>query len=78
MENHNELLELIQTIKSHSEPPRNEDDIYNMRYPWQKFGGVSSGICMCWCWYRDDVILEKATKADMLFALNEFDKQSQN
>lgn len=78
MENVNELLELIQKIKSHSEPPRDKNDPYYQRYPWNKFGGVSSGICMCWCWYRDDVIFEKATKEDILFALNEFEKQSQN
>lgn len=78
MENINELLELIQKIKSHSEPPMDKNDLYYQRYPWNKFGGISSGICMCWCWYRDDVILEKATKEDILFALNEFEKQSQN
>lgn len=78
MENGNELLELIQKIKSHSEPPRDENDLYYQRYPWNKFGGISSGICMCWCWYRDDVILEKATKKDILYALNEFEKRSQN
>lgn len=74
MENEDRLLELIHKIKSYAEPPSNKDDLYNMRYPWQKFGGVSSGICQCWCWYRDDVILKNATEKDINFALNEFNK----
>ena len=68
-----ELLNLIHQIKSHKEPPEDKSDIYNLRYPWQKFGGVSSGIYMVWFWYRDEVILEKATKEDIIFALKEFE-----
>ena len=64
--------EKIAFIKSHAEPPQVDDDIYNLRKPWQKFGGVSSGICMCWCWFRDDVIEEKATDEDVDMAFNEF------
>lgn len=66
-----ELLSMIKTIKSYEQPPFRKDDIYYHREPWQKFGGVSSGICMVWCWYRDDVILEKATPQDIMAAYKE-------
>ena len=57
--------ERIKFIKSFDKPPWDEKDIYWQRYPWQKFGSVSSGICMVWCWYRDDVILKKCTDEDI-------------
>ena len=72
-----ELLNLIYRIQSYSEPPKRDDDIYDLRNPWQKFGGVSSGICMAWFWYRDDVIFEKATKEDILLALSELEEMNQ-
>lgn len=62
--------EKIQYIKSFSEPPFLNDDIYWHRYPWPLFGGVSSGICMCWCWYREDII-EKASDEDVEAAYKE-------
>lgn len=67
----NDLLVLIHTIKSYAAPPFIEDDAYYMREPWQKFGGVSSDIVMKWCWFRDEVILEKATEDDILKAVRE-------
>jgi hypothetical protein len=48
--------ERIQFIKSFKHPPLDRNDIYFLRSPWNKFGGVSSGINMAWCWYRDDCI----------------------
>lgn len=63
--------EKIAYIKSFKKPPFSEDDIYNLRYPWQKFGCVSSGICMCWGWWRDDVIEEQATDKDVDVAYKE-------
>lgn len=51
--------EKIAFIKSHAEPPQVDNDIYNLRKPWQKFGTVSSGICMCWCWFRDELVDSK-------------------
>lgn len=71
-----EMIELVHKIKRNKEPPWRDDDIYWMRKPWQKFGGVSSGICMKWCWFRDDVILKQATKEDMLLALDEIDESA--
>ncbi len=68
-----ELLNMIHEIKKHQEPPYREDDPYNHRYPWQKLGAVSSGICMAWGWYWDTVILENATKDDLLAALTEYE-----
>jgi hypothetical protein len=65
------MLESIRKIKSHSEPPWDKHDIYYMRYPWQKFGGVSSGVCMGWCWYRDDVILRNVSQEDIDEALKQ-------
>lgn len=67
-----EMLELIRKIKSHSEPPRVAGDAFNTRHPWDKFGGVSSGICQGWFWFRDEVILSRITLDDALAALNEF------
>ena len=64
-------VEKIRYIKSFKEPPFLEDDIYYLRNPWSKFGGISSGICMCWCWYKDDVILNKITEEDLELAYEE-------
>lgn len=72
-ENAAELLSLIHRIKGHKEPPYEKSDLYNMRDPWPKFGGIYAGIWMGWCWYRDDVILKQATKDDILFALQQFE-----
>ena len=55
----------IDYIKSFDKPPWDENDIYWHRYPWQKFGCVSSGICMAWYWYRDDVILKNCIDEDI-------------
>lgn len=68
-----ELLEMIHKIKSRREPPYKEDDPYYLRYPWTKLGAVSSGVCMAWGWYWDTVILEEATKDDLLAALTEYE-----
>lgn len=68
-----DLTPLIKRIKQHPHPPFRKDDIYYEREPWQKFGGVSSGICMGWYWYNDYAILQKATKEDMLLALKELE-----
>lgn len=35
-----------------SEPPMSLRDPYHTKDFWSKYGGVSSGICMKWCWYR--------------------------
>lgn len=67
-----ELLEIIRKIKAHPEPPNVDDDAYNTRHPWDKFGGVSSGICQGWFWFKDEVILSKITLGDALLALEEF------
>ena len=75
-EDEQELLDMIHKIKKHETPPKREDDPYDLRYPWQKLGGVSSGICMAWCWYWDTVILEKATKEDLIAALSEYDNKT--
>ena len=32
-----------------TEPPDNNDDLYHINDFWSKYGGISSGICMCWC-----------------------------
>ena len=56
---------MIAFIKSHSHPPYEDGDLYFQRYPWNKFGAVSSGICECWCWFKDFVIEEKATDIDV-------------
>lgn len=72
-----ELLILIHKIKEYDTPPYDDNDPYYLKYPWQKFGGVSSGICMAWHWYKDEVILEKATKEDIILALSELNKKRQ-
>ena len=50
-ENEARRLMLIDKILK-SEPPMNNDDPYHLKDFWHKYGIVSSGICMCWCWYR--------------------------
>lgn len=67
----NDLLAIIRTIKSYTKPPFIENDAYYEREPWQKFGGISSGIVMKWCWFSDEAILEKATENDILKAAKE-------
>ena len=70
--------EKLQFIKSHTEPPYKIKDPYYMREPWEKFGGVSSGICMCWCWYRDEVILSMVTDEDLDKAYKEMKKHNKH
>lgn len=68
-------LELIHKIKSYDKPPWDNRDPYWQRDPWQKFGGVSSGICMRWCWYRDDVIMRSATEEDLSEAIRQLERK---
>ena len=65
------LLDMIHEIKKYKAPPDRKGDPYNLRYPWQKLGGVSSGISMVWCWYWDGVILNNTQEIDLLRALTE-------
>ena len=50
-ENEARRLMLIDKILK-SEPPMNMKDLYHINDFWSKYGGISSGICMKWCWYR--------------------------
>ena len=75
MGNKTEALELIRRIKSYDQPPWNNKDPYWHRDPWQKFGGVSSGICMRWCWYRDDVIIRNVTEEDLSKAIRQLERK---
>ena len=59
--------EKIKFIKSFKEPPFLKNDIYYEREPWPKFGGISSGICMCWCWYKDVYISATDNEVDMAY-----------
>lgn len=68
------IIEKIRYIKSFKEPPFLKDDIYYFRNPWSKFGGISSGICMGWHWYKDDVILDEITEEDLELAYEEIKK----
>ena len=77
-EDEQELLDMIHKIKEHETPPNREDDPYDLRYPWSKLGDASSGIFMTWCWYWDTVILEKATKEDLIAALSEYDNKTED
>ena len=63
-------LEKIKIIKSYKEPPFNKEDIYNLRYPWPLLGGVSSGICMKWCWFRNEICMA-VLEEDIDIALEE-------
>ena len=73
MDERTEMLELIHKIKSYKEPPWDKHDAYWQRDPWRKFGCVSSGICMCWCWYRDEVIMRNADANDVAEALRQLE-----
>lgn len=64
-------LDIIRKIKSYPVPPHDDNDIYNMRYPWNKFGAVSSGIYECWGWWFDDIILQDTTHEDRMKAYKE-------
>lgn len=64
-------LEMIHKIKEYKEPPYTEDDPYYLRYPWTKFGTVSSGIYVKWYWYNDEAILQKTTAEDIIKAYKE-------
>ena len=66
---------LLRKIKSYSHPPKREDDFYNHRKPWSKLGAVSSEISMGWYWFKDEVIMEKATREDLMLALSELENQ---
>ena len=66
--------EKLQFIKLYKEPPYKISDPYYMREPWKEFGGVSSGICMCWCWYRDEIILSTVTDEELDKAYKEIKK----
>lgn len=68
---HLDKMEKIKKIKEYTEPPMYPDDPYWHREPWQKFGVVSSGICMRWYWYRDEVIDAKTTNDEVDMAYNE-------
>ena len=70
-----ELLDLIHRIKKYENPPFRKEDIYYLREPWNKLGGVSSGIIMAWGWYYDTVILRKASKAELELALSELEEE---
>lgn len=71
-----ERIDLLSKIKKHREPPFLNDDAYYNRRPWNKFGGVSSGICVCWNWYQDKFILENATDNDLITAFQEIEKEA--
>jgi hypothetical protein len=66
-----ELKRKIAEIKSYRKPPFIEADAYYSREPWRKFGGISSGIYMGWCWFRDEYIYSQATEKDIEKAYNE-------
>lgn len=70
----NERIEKIHKIKQFTSPPYKSDDAYYEREPWDKFGGVSSGICVGWSWYNDKHILQNATDADIDLAISEMRK----
>ena len=69
------VYSMLRVIKSYDSPPDVEGDPYCLRDPWHKIGGVSSGICMTWCWYSDSYILEKASVKDIVTAYNEITKE---
>jgi hypothetical protein len=67
-------LDMIHKIKTYKEPPYKKEDMFFTRYPWNLFGGVSSGICEKWYWYYDDMILERASHDAICDAYNELVK----
>ena len=68
------VMEEIKYIKSFRNPPLLKDDLYYHRHPWNKFGGVSSGICECWCWYCEEHIYSNTTAEDRQMAKEEMEK----
>ena len=64
-------LFLINKIKEYKAPPFDENDAYYQRTPWKDFGGISSGIGMCWCWYKTDIILKTVSDMDIVRAYDE-------
>jgi hypothetical protein len=72
------IIEEIQYIKSFGDPPFLKDDMFYNRKPWNKFGGVSSGICQCWCWYCDEYIYSNTTAEDRQMAKEEMEKFYKN
>jgi len=65
-----ERLKIIWQIKAYKEPPFLDSDIYYTRLPWAHIGGLGS-FAMSWCWFRDEVILAKATDDELVEALKE-------
>lgn len=64
-------ISMIVFIKTHKSPPPDVNDPYYLREPWKKFGGVSSGICMEWCWFKTDVIDSLTTIEEVEMAFYE-------
>ena len=62
---------MIRNILTENEPPYKHNDLYFERKPWKKFGGVSSGICMKWCWYSERIILKNTTLEEVETAWEE-------
>ena len=69
MRTESEIKRKIDFIKSFREPPNNNDDPYNTRYPWRLFGAVDQGIS--WKWFQDRYILAFATENDIELAYSE-------
>ena len=68
------VMEEIKYIKSFGNPPLLKDDLYYNRYPWYKFGGVSSGICEGWQWYSDEYIFRYTKEKDRRSAKKQMEK----
>ena len=68
------VMEEIKYIKSFGNPPLLKDDLYYHRYPWYKFGGVSSGICEGWQWYSDEYIFRYTKEKDRRSAKKQMEK----
>ena len=66
---------VIEFIKSYDAPPFDTKDPYYLREPWNKFGGVSSGIYMKWCWFRTEIIDDMASDIEVEKALREITNQ---
>lgn len=69
-----ELLQLMEKVRQYPKPPDNKDDLYDEREPWNKLGGVSSGISMGWGWCADYAVLQYATKEDLMRAIKELEE----
>lgn len=50
--NKDEAKRLMLIDKILDSVPPNGDDLYHTNDFWSKYGGVSSGIYMCWHWYK--------------------------